>query len=85
MIRHKSRALGGQTIRRSVDAICDPHCTCGEDEKRGLLGLGLKTSGNDLVIWVAKSPRWFLSLSLKTKGRRFVDLRLKTDEQMKTV
>jgi hypothetical protein len=29
--------------------------------------LGLKTSSYSLVIWVSKSPRWFLGLGLKTK------------------
>jgi hypothetical protein len=29
--------------------------------------LGLKTSSYSLVIWVSKSPRWFLRLGLKTK------------------
>jgi hypothetical protein len=33
----------------------------------GFSGLDLKTSSSDLVIWVSKSPRWFLGLSLKTK------------------
>jgi hypothetical protein len=30
-----------------------------------------------LVIWTSKSPRQFLGLGLKTKGRRFVSLCLK--------
>jgi hypothetical protein len=30
-------------------------------------GLGLKTDSSGLVIYVLKSPRWFLSLNLKIK------------------
>jgi hypothetical protein len=33
----------------------------------GFLDLGLKTGSFGLVIWASKSPRWFLSLGLKTK------------------
>jgi hypothetical protein len=33
----------------------------------GFLDFGLKTGSFSLVIWVSKSPRWFLGLSLKTK------------------
>jgi hypothetical protein len=29
--------------------------------------LGLKTVSSSLMIWVSKSPRWFVGLSLKTK------------------
>jgi hypothetical protein len=36
-------------------------------------------------VWASKSLQRFLGLSIKTKRRRFVSLRLKTDEQMKTV
>jgi hypothetical protein len=38
-----------------------------------------------LVIWPTKSPRRFFGLVLKLSGRRFVSLRLKTNERMKTV
>jgi hypothetical protein len=33
----------------------------------GFPGLGLKTDNSGLVIWVSKSPRWFIDLDLKTK------------------
>jgi hypothetical protein len=33
----------------------------------GFPGLGFKTDSSSLVIWASKSPRRFLSLSLKTK------------------
>jgi hypothetical protein len=33
----------------------------------GFPSLGLKTGSSGLVIWVSKSPRWFLSLGLKNK------------------
>jgi hypothetical protein len=63
---------------------------------RQFLGIGLKTKVDSLVvwhqnhrdglvIWASKSPRWFLGLGFKTNGRRFVGLRLKTNEWMKTV
>jgi hypothetical protein len=35
----RSWGLRGQTIKRSGDALCGPHHTCGGDEKRGFLGL----------------------------------------------
>jgi hypothetical protein len=41
--------------------------------------LGLKTDSSGLVIWVSKSPRWFLSLGLKTKQTSVYRLRHKTD------
>jgi hypothetical protein len=34
---------------------------------RGFLDLGLKTGSFGLMICASKSPRWFLSLGLKTK------------------
>jgi hypothetical protein len=34
--------------------------------------LGLKTDNSGLVIWAPKSPRWFVGLSLKPSGFRFV-------------
>jgi hypothetical protein len=43
------------------------------------LGLGLKTDSSGLVIWVSKSPRWFLSLCLKTKHVSIYRLHRKTD------
>jgi hypothetical protein len=38
----------------------------------GFPGLGLKTDISGLVIWAPKSPRWFVGLSLKPSGFRFV-------------
>jgi hypothetical protein len=72
-------------IRRAGDTVCDPHRTCGGDEKHEFPSLGLKIDGGGLVIWVSKSSRRFLVLGLQTKRRRFVNLRLKIDEQIKTV
>jgi hypothetical protein len=45
----------------------------------GFPGLGLKTGNSRLVIWASKSPRWFLSLGLKTKRALVCRLRHKTD------
>jgi hypothetical protein len=45
----------------------------------GFPGLGLKTGSFGLVIWVSKSPRRFLGLSLKTKQTSVCRLRHKTD------
>jgi hypothetical protein len=53
-----------------------------EPQNQGGVGfpcLGLKTGSFGLVIWVSKSPRWFLSLSLKTKWASVYRLRHKTD------
>jgi hypothetical protein len=45
----------------------------------GFPGLDLKTGSFGLVIWVSKSPRWFLGLGLKTKQVSICRLRHKTD------
>jgi hypothetical protein len=45
----------------------------------GFSGLGLKTSSYGLVIWATKSPRWFLSLGLKTMWATVCQLCHKTD------
>jgi hypothetical protein len=50
----------------------------------GFPGLGLKIGNYGLVIWDSKSPRWFLSLGLKTKRATVYRLCHKTDERMKT-
>jgi hypothetical protein len=49
------------------------------------LRLGFKTDNYDLVIWVSKSPRQFLSLCLKIKRDTVCRLRHRTDRRMKTV
>jgi hypothetical protein len=54
MTRH-SRVLGGQTIGRSNDIVCDLHRTCGGDKKREFSGLASKP--------VAMVCQWF---ALKT-------------------
>jgi hypothetical protein len=45
----------------------------------GFPGLGLKTDSSDLVIWVSKSPQWFLDLGLKSKWASVYRLCHKTD------
>jgi hypothetical protein len=47
---------------------------------RGFPGLGIKTGSFSLVIWASKSPRWFLSLSLKPSGLQFVGCATKPTE-----
>jgi hypothetical protein len=92
-----SRVLDGLTIGRSSDAVCDPHHTHGGDEKRGFPSLASK-EWQPFVSGLASKPlRRFLGLVLKIKvdglviwaskpsGTRFVGLRLKIDERMKTV
>jgi hypothetical protein len=46
---------------------------------RGFFGLSLKIGSSGLVIWVSKSPRRFLGLSLKTKQASVCRLCHKTD------
>jgi hypothetical protein len=46
----------------------------------GFTGLCLKTGSSDLVIWISKSPRRFLSLGLKTKQTSVCRLHYKIDE-----
>jgi hypothetical protein len=41
--------------------------------------LGLKTGSSGLVIWVLKSPQWFLGSGLKIKQTSVYRLRHKTD------
>jgi hypothetical protein len=45
----------------------------------GFFGLSLKTGSSALVIWVSKSPQWFLGLSFKTKQASVCQLRHKID------
>jgi hypothetical protein len=47
------------------------------------LGLGLKTVGYSLMIWVLKSPQRFLGLGLKTKQASVCRLRHKIDGRMR--
>jgi hypothetical protein len=100
-----SRVLSGRTIRRSGDAVCDPHHTRGGDEKHGFPGLASKPVAtvwpqnhcDSFFVWASKlrlTVWWlgpqnhcdgFLVCASKLSGRRFVCLRLKTIERMKTV
>jgi hypothetical protein len=87
-----SRVLGGRTIKRSGDAVCDLHRTHGGDEKRGLSSLaskptamvcqwfGLKTNATVTCFGPQNHHDGFLVCALKPSGRRFVGLPLKTDE-----
>jgi hypothetical protein len=71
------RVLGDRTIERSGDAVCG--CTMHKEMRsvdflvwpqnqgRWFLGLDLKIGSSSLVMWVSKSPRRYLSFSLKTK------------------
>jgi hypothetical protein len=53
----------GLTSKPTVGFLVEPQNQGGG----GFPGLGLKTGSPDLVFWPLKSPRQFLSLSLKTK------------------
>jgi hypothetical protein len=78
-----SRVLGGRTIERSGDAVCDSHRTRGGKEKHGFPGYGLSVvwprnhydrfliwaSKPRSKVWASKSPRQFLGLGLKTKWK----------------
>jgi hypothetical protein len=46
--------------------------------------LDLKIGSYSLVIWVSKSPRWFLVLDLKTKRDTVCRLRQKIDGMIET-
>jgi hypothetical protein len=69
-----SRVLGDQTIGRSGDAVCYPHCTHGGDMKHGFSGLATKP-----VVMVCQ---WFYLKTTTTvswfrpqnQGRQFGDL-----------
>jgi hypothetical protein len=53
----------GLVSKPVVDFLIEPQNQCGGE----FPGLGLKTGSYSLVIWVSKSPRRFLGLSLKIK------------------
>jgi hypothetical protein len=53
----------GLASKRAVGFLVEPQKQGGG----GFFGLGLKIGSFGLVIWVSKSPRRFLCLSLKTK------------------
>jgi hypothetical protein len=78
------RVLGDRTVERSGDVVCGLYHAQG-DEEREFPGLGLKTGSYSLVIWASKSPRWFLSLGLKTKWATVCRSRHKINEKMKVV
>jgi hypothetical protein len=72
-------------IRRSDDAVCDPYHTHGGDEKHGSSGLASKSMA---TIWWLGPQNYCIGLLVwtsKPNGRRFINLRLKTDEQMKMI
>jgi hypothetical protein len=60
---------------RSVGFLVEPQNQGGGE----FPGLGLKTGSSGLVIWISKSPRRFLGLSLKIKQASVFWLRHKTD------
>jgi hypothetical protein len=104
-----SQVLGGQTIGRSGDVVCDLHHTRGGDEKHRFSVLDSKLVAT-VCQWFSLKPtftvfwfepqnqgRQFDDLSLKNhrdcflvcaskpSKRRFVSLRFKIDERMKTL
>jgi hypothetical protein len=66
----------GLTSKPVVVFLIEPQNQCGG----GFFGLGLKTGSSGLVIWVSKSSRQFLGLSLKTKQTSICRLYHKIDE-----
>jgi hypothetical protein len=62
---------------RSVSFLLEP-----QNQGQWFSDLGLKTGCFDLVIWVSKSPRWFLGLDLKTQQATVCRLRHKIDGRM---
>jgi hypothetical protein len=80
-----SRVLGGRTIGRLGDIMCDPYRTCGGDEKCGFPGLASKPMA--MIWWFGPQNHCdeFLVWASKPSGRRFISLCLKTDGRMKTV
>jgi hypothetical protein len=65
----------GLTLKSAVVFLVELQNQGGE----GFFDLGLKTGSSDLVIWVSKSPRRLLSLSLKIKQASVCRLRQKTN------
>jgi hypothetical protein len=65
----------GLTLKSAVVFLVEPQNQGGE----WFFDLGLKTGSSDLVIWVSKSPRRLLSLSLKIKQASVCRLRQKTN------
>jgi hypothetical protein len=53
----------GLALKPAVDFLVEPQNQGGG----GFPSLRLKTGSSGLVIWVSKSPRWFLGLGLKTE------------------
>jgi hypothetical protein len=68
-------ASPGLTSKPTVGFLVEPQNQCGG----GFLGLGLKTDSFGLVICASKSPRRFLSLSLKIKQVSVYRLHHKTN------
>jgi hypothetical protein len=76
--QHTGRILGGRTIGRSDNTVCDLH-RAQEDKEHEFLGLtlklrsivspdlGLKTDNYDLMISVSESLQQILGLGLKIK------------------
>jgi hypothetical protein len=65
----------GLTLKPAVGFLVEPQNQGGG----GFPGLGLKMGSSGLVIWVSKSPRRFLGLTLKTKQTSVCQLHHKTD------
>jgi hypothetical protein len=65
----------GLASKPAVSFLVEPQNQGGE----GFPSLGLKIGSSALLIWVSKSPRWFLGLGLKIKQASVCRLRHKTD------
>jgi hypothetical protein len=64
-------------IGRSGDVVCDPHRTCGGDEKRGFIGLVSKPVVTVCQWFVLKTTAVVFCCGPQNQGRQFGDLGLK--------
>jgi hypothetical protein len=66
------------TSKTVVSFLVEP-----QNQGGGFLSLCLKIDSHGLIIWVSKSPRRFLGLSLKTKWVMVYPLLIKTDRRIR--
>jgi hypothetical protein len=64
-------------IWRLGDTVCDPHCTCGGDEKRGVFGLTSKPVAMVYQWFGLKTNATISWFGAEKQGQRFGDLGFK--------